>query len=277
MAKYLILGGGGTLGSEFKQLLPSEIILSPNRSELDLSEPANISSFFKEHRPEVVINCAAYTNVDQAETDSLNYTINAKLPEWLSQECRKLNSILVHFSTGMVFSGDDPKGHNEESPTNPINKYGSAKLAGEKSIQENLVSYYIIRTEWLYGKPSNNSAKKSFIDIMIELGRSGYVKGVADEFGQPTWARDIAKAVLGMLETKPSYGIYHLANEGRASRMEWAQEIFKILAMDVAIEPVPASSFQRTAERPKYELLNNNKLAKLRPWQEALKEYLTQD
>ncbi len=275
MAKYLLIGSTGTLGSEFSKLIPQQDLILANRPEFDVTNFGLAKNFILNHKPDFVINCSAYTNVDGAETDFESAKIlNADAVENLAQSCKESGATFVHISTGMVFKGTNPEGNNEDDLTDPVNKYGQSKLDGERAIQELGGKFYIIRTEWLYGKPIAENAKTSFVELMITLGKSGKVKGVIDEIGRPTWAKDLAEAVLNLLDSSAESGIYHLANEGQASRLEWAQEIYRILNMDVVTEKVQGSDFPRPAQRPKYELINNTKLPKMRTWQEALNEYL---
>ncbi len=275
MGRFLIIGHKGTLGTAFTKLLPTEQIITVDRDSLDITNKQQIEAFFAKHRPEIVINCAAYTNVDGAEAEYESaYMINANAVGYLSEACNNIKARLIHYSTGMVFPGTNQNGYNEDSETNPVNKYGETKLAGEKLIQNTAQNYYIIRTEWLYGKPASGTAKKSFVELMIELGKSGKVRGVVDEIGKPTWTNDLAKATLELLRDDNPSGVYHLTNEGEASRLDWATAIYKIKNMAVEIEPVSGSSFPRPANRPEFELLNNTKLPQLRSWQEALIEYL---
>lgn len=277
MPKFLLIGQNGTLGTAFKQLLPSEDTAAPERDRLDITNQEQVQNFFTEHQPEVVINCSAYTNVDGAESDfSTAYQINAEAVGYLSAACNQIKARLIHFSTGMVFGGTNPTGYNESDTPNPINKYGESKLAGEKIIQNTAQKYYIVRTEWLYGKPVSETAKKSFVEIMLDLGQTGKVKAVNDETGKPTWAKDLAQAVIDLIDSKRENGLYHLTNEGVASREDWTKEIYVQKGMSVEIESVPGSTFPRPAKRPEFELLNNTKLPKLRSWQEALAEYLKQ-
>lgn len=276
MSKYLIIGNRGTLGNEFVNLISSDQQLAVDRNELDITDQNAVKDFLITHKPEVVINCAAYTNVDGAESDyEAAHKINAEAVGYLSSACNQVNARLVHFSTGMVFPGTDPEGYNENTEPQPVNNYGVSKLAGEKIIQNSCNNHYLIRTEWLYGKPASESAKKSFVELMIELGKSGKVKGVTDEIGKPTWAKDLAQATIELIQSGKPNGIYHLANEGKASRLDWVNEIYKITEMTAEIEPVSGSSFPRPAKRPEFELINNTKLPKMRSWQEALQEYLT--
>ncbi len=275
MQTYLIIGHLGTLGNEFRELLNGQELLLADRSELDITDPNSVAQYFSAQKPDVVINCAAYTNVDGAETDyNSALLVNATALKFLSENCNKAGATLIHFSTGMVFLGEDPNGYNEDDATDPINRYGESKLQGEKIIQATAEHYYIIRTEWLYGKPQSSDAKKSFVEIMLNLGHTGKVKAVNDEHGKPTWAKDLAMATLALIDSKAQNGIYHLINEGSASREDWTREIYKLRGMDVEIESVPGTTFPRPAKRPEFELLNNTKLPKLRTWQAALKEYL---
>ena len=275
MAQYVIIGSGGTLGSEFKKALPIEDVVIGNRPQLDITDFDETRHFLVEHKPNVVINCAAYTNVDGAETDyEAALLVNATTVKNLASVCNDINATLIHFSTGMVFPGDNESGYDESATPNPVNNYGQSKLEGEKHIVAICENYYIIRTEWLYGRPLTETAKKSFVELMISLGNSGTVKGVMDEIGQPTWAQDLAEATVSLITNAMPRGIYHIANEGYASRLEWAQEIYKILDMSVITEAVSGSEFPRPAKRPHYELLRNTKLPLMRSWQDALQDYL---
>lgn len=276
MAKYLLIGSNGTLGVEFKHIINSADLIIGDRADIDVTNFEKTRAFLERHTPEVVINCTGYTKVDGVENDyDAAMLLNGTALKNLSEVCNDINAALVHFSTGMVFSGTKETGYNEDDKPSPINRYGLTKLEGEMHIQEICRKYYIIRTEWLYGKPRTETAKKSFVEIMIELAESGTVRGVIDEIGKPTWAKDLAQASMALIESGKPYGIYHLANEGQTSRADWAKEIYKLKNIGVNVEPVSGSEFPRPAPRPHYELLNNTKLPKLRPWQEALKEYLS--
>ncbi|HMQ01846.1 MAG TPA: dTDP-4-dehydrorhamnose reductase [Candidatus Doudnabacteria bacterium] len=273
--KFLIIGKNGNLGKEFINALTSEDFIAFDSTELDITDINQVRSVLLQHRPDIILNCAAYTAVDKAETEfETAKKVNAEGPENLAKICMEIDSTLVHFSTGMVFIGDNGNGYNELDKTNPVNAYGKSKLLGEQLIQSTNSKHYIIRTEWLYAMPQNSSAKKSFNEIILDLAKSGQpLKGVADEVGQPTWTKDLVEATLQLIEQNLPYGIYHIANSGKASRLEWAQEILKLNGIDLPIEPVSGKSFPRPAARPQFELLNNTKLPQLRDWKEALKEY----
>lgn len=276
MTKYLVFGSKGTLGTEFSRLLSPYETISLSKNEVNVTDVDAVQSVVERYQPQIVINCTAFTNVDLAETEyDQALAINGTAVANIARACTASGSLLIHFSTGMVFEGNEPNGYNESSPTAPVNRYGESKLAGESQIRALSERYHIIRTEWLYGQPQTYTAKKSFIELMIELGKNGTVKAVNNEFGQPTWAKDLAVATLELIHAEKPNGVYHLANEGIASRLDWVKEIYAILNMPVEVVPVAAASFPRTAHRPHYEILNNTKLPKLRSWQSALQEYLS--
>jgi dTDP-4-dehydrorhamnose reductase len=172
----------------------------------------------------------------------------------------------------MIFDGSNFEGYNEDDKCNPVNYYGQSKLLGEQELQKNTDMYYLIRTCWLYGRETNG--KKSFPDIMLGLTNNPEINAVADEFGIPTYVKDLAQSSRALVELQKPCGIYHITNDGTASRFDWTQEIFKIKNINKKINKVDSSFFKREAKRPKYEILNNNRFIKLRPWQEALAEYL---
>lgn len=272
--KIIVIGKNGNLGRELLKTLPQAT--GWDRTEIDITHEAQVTSMLAEHRPDVVFNCAAFTNVDQAQSDyKAAELINGQAVGFLAKACHDINATLVHYSTGMVFKGDNPNGYNEDSTPDPVNAYGESKLLGEKLIAKHIQKYYLIRTEWLYAKPENKTAKKSFNEIILDLAKTNSsLVGVIDEIGKPTWANDLAQASFQLISRDYPYGIYHLTNEGQASRHDWAKEILKIKNIDIPLEAVEGKTFARPAPRPKYELLNNNKFPKLRSWQDALKEYL---
>lgn len=275
MKKILILGKNGNLGSELMKLYSGESVTGWDRNDIDVTDQEMVAKKITALHPDIVFNCTAYNNVDGAEEDFTDAKqVNGDAPGFLATACKNINAVLVHFSSGQVFAGTNPEGYNEDDQPNPVNAYGRSKLFGEQAVQKSTDQYYIIRTEWLYGK---GSGKKSFIDLMLERATENKpMQGVIDEIGKPTWAKDLAEFSRMIIEQKHPYGIYHGINEGQASRYDWAKEIFRIQNLNVNLSPVPASTFPpRKALRPQFELLNNTKLIKLRPWQEALADYLT--
>lgn len=271
----LIIGKNGNLGRELIKAIQAETITAWDREEIDITNEAEVLKKLQDLKPNVVFNCAAYTAVDKAEQDyAAAELLNGYAAGFVAKACHAIGSTLVHYSTGMVFQGNDSKGYNESSPTDPINAYGKTKLLGEELIQQEFNNYYLIRTEWLYAKPENETAKKSFNEIILNLAATqDSLQGVEDEVGKPTWAKDLAKHSWQLIIDKQPFGIYHLTNSGQASRLDWAKEILKINNIDKLIEPVKGVAFPRPAKRPAFEILNNTKLPEMRSWQEALTEY----
>jgi dTDP-4-dehydrorhamnose reductase len=275
MRKFLLIGSDGLLGTAFQQLLNPAELTAVNQQQFDITQAKVVIDTLNTLKPDFVINCSAYTNVDLAETEpDKAYQINAQALQLLAETCNKYKTTLIHFSTGMVFPGLAETGYNENSPTSPINVYGQSKVAGEQIIINTAISYYIIRTTWLYGPTHSANAKKNFVQMMVNLGKSGTAVGVIDEIGHPTYSLDLATAVLQLIDAKSPTGIYHLTNNGYASRYLWAQEIYQQLQMTVTLTPVSGKSFPRPAVRPQFEILNNTKTPKPRSWQLALKDYL---
>jgi dTDP-4-dehydrorhamnose reductase len=215
--------------------------------------------------------------VDKAEEERMvAENINGYAVGYIAKACRAIDATLIHYSSGMVFDGNNPEGYAEDDAANPINAYGRSKLQGELELLENAEKYYIIRTSWLFGKPGPGQAnKKSFNDLMIEKAQSKEkISVVDDEIGKPTYILDLAQASRALLEEEKEYGTYHITNTGTASRFDWAKEIFAIKGIDADLEAVKGITQKRLARRPHYEVLNNTKFLELRPWTEALKEFL---
>lgn len=273
--KVLILGAKGSLGQTFAELYNDQEVTGWDRAELDITDEKAVAQKIPELKPELIINCAAYNFVDKAEEErETANSINGYAVGYLARTANQTGSTLVHFSTGQVFDGSKPEGYNEEDQRNPVNSYGKSKLLGEMELQKSAEKFYLVRTSWLYGPPA--LGKKSFTDMMLELaGGNTIISAVKDEFGKPTYVKDLAMAVRSLVDEKKPYGIYHLTNSGTASRYDWANEIFSVKKMKTLLEAVDADFFERKAKRPKYEVLNNTKFIQLRPWTEALKEYLT--
>lgn len=248
-----------------------------SHEELDVCDPEKLVMKFAEIRPEIVINCTAYTAVDDAEKNrEAAFKVNAEAVGNLAKLCRKFDAVLIHFSTDYVFDGKAAEGYKEDDATGPINVYGESKLAGEKLIAENMEKYYLIRTSWLFGKNGKN-----FVDTMIELGQNALQNGtqlkvVSDQIGSPTYTHDLVKAVIAnFIEKKSPFGIYHLTNSGTCSWYDFAKKIFEIRGMNVGVLPVTTDKFPRPARRPMRSVLINNKLNEgLKNWQEGLKSYL---
>lgn len=279
MKKLVVFGSKGNLGQEICKVFSGYELFAWDKAECDITDREALTSMLNKCRPDIVINCAAYNDVDGAESEgrSLAENINGNVPGHMAEICKNIGAIFVHYSSGQVFSGDKEYGCNEDDAPSPVNAYGASKLLGETEAQNKTDKLYIIRTEWLYGHGGDSAtSKKSFVDIMLEMSKKGMVaKGVVDEYGKPTYTKDLAHATRAIVEDNEPFGIYHVTNSGVASLFDWANEIFQIAGGKIELTEVSASSFERKAKRPKYEILNNNNLSELRPWQSALREYLS--
>ncbi len=251
-----------------------------DRKDSDVTDFANLKSKILNLKslPDFIINCVAYNDVDGAEDDQETvFRLNAEVPENLAKICKELNIVLVHFSSNYIFG----KGKGEYSETdlpNPLSVYAKSKYQGELAIQKVGGKIYIIRTAVLFGpKGESELSKKSFVDIMLSLGeKGGLVKAIDDEINSITYAVDLAGQVKLLLEKGKPYGIYHITNSGSASWYDFAKEIFNIIGKKVDLIQTLSADFKRKAARPKKSVLLNTKLPPLRPWQEALWEFLGQ-
>jgi len=272
--KVLILGAKGNLGQVFVDLYKDHEVTAWDRDDLDIANEEMVAQKVKELAPELIINCAAYNSVDKAEDDrDTADTVNGYAVGYLACVADEIGATMVQYSTGQVFDGNKSEGYNEDDKTQPVNAYGMSKRIGEVELDMKMDKFYLIRTCWLYGKPT--AGKKSFTDIILDQAESGSpVQVVDDEFGNPTYVLDLAHATRALVEENKPFGIYHLVNSGIASRYDWAREVASIINMQMDIVPVPGTTFPRKAKRPKYEVLNNTKFIELRPWTEALREYL---
>ncbi len=276
LMKILITGSNGMLGHDLIDVLKNnhELILTTSKT-LDITDKDNVIDFICENRPDVVINSAAYTDVDGCETNQeMAYEVNGEGVKNLAIGCSKIDCALVHISTDYVFNGENTRPWVENDEIGPISVYGKSKLKGEEAILENLDKFFIIRTAWLYGINGRNFPK-----TMLELAQNhSEITVVYDEVGSPTYTPDLANAISQLIDTD-YYGIYHITNSGSCSWCEFASYIFEITGTDVKVIPVTASEFARPAPRPHYSVLENkNWISKgfkpLRSYKDAIKEYV---
>ncbi len=283
MAKnILVTGSKGQLGSEISNIsdrFSSLNFIFTDVDELDLTNPDAIEQIFAENDFDACINCAAYTAVDKAEDDKdLAMLINFKAVEYLARTCEKYNCLLIHISTDYVFSGKHYKPYNEDDPVSPDSYYGQTKLKGEEAVLGNCTNSVIIRTSWLYSSFGNN-----FVKTMQKLGNERETLGVvADQVGTPTYAADLASAILtivvkydGSLEKQ----IYHFSNEGVISWYDFAKSIMKLQGIKCEVNPIESKDFPAKANRPYYSVLNKAKIKdhygiKIPYWEDSLKVML---
>ncbi len=258
--KTMIIGSGGMLGTELCHVFPDALKLK--HSGLDIRDREKVIETIETNEPDVVINSAAYTAVDDCEDHrELAFDVNGTAPGYIAEGCLRAGAILVHYSTDYIFDGSK-KEYLEHDPPNPINAYGHSKLLGEKNIIGKMDNYRIIRTSWLYGAHGKN-----FVDTMLILsGKMESVRVVNDQFGKPTYAVDLARKTKEIV-TLPA-GIYHITNEGVCSWYEFASAIIKNAV------PCTSDEFPRKAKRPRYSVLVNTKTTPMRHWKDALHEYL---
>ncbi|MEK7075390.1 MAG: dTDP-4-dehydrorhamnose reductase [Patescibacteria group bacterium] len=273
----LVLGSKGMLGSELvRQLKAKNIEVAGFDSDLDVTNKEALSAKILELKPEVIYNCVAYNAVDLAEQEKEKAkALNSQAVLNIVESAEKVGATLVHFSTGFVFDGESIKSYKETDQPNPQSVYAMTKYQGEQNANK-CSKHYIVRLNLLFGKSAESqNAKKSFPELVLELAKTQKEFAfVTDEISTPTYAVDLTKAVLELVDKKYPYGIYHLPNEGQASWLDFAEEVFRIQGMEVKLNPVLADKFVRAAKRPKNSVIANTKFPKLRPWQEALKEFL---
>ncbi len=281
--KVLILGAKGMLGQELVCVYREDEgyeVAGWDYEEIDLTDFSMAEKKIREYAPAVIINAVAYNAVDQCEENEEEYAkamkLNADVPGFLARLAKELDRTFVHYSSDYVFDGENADGYAEDAEPRPLSRYGRSKWEGEKNVIAEGEKYYLIRLSKLFGKPASSAVgKKSFFEKMLEVAKDKKeVTVVDDEKSCFTYAPDLALAskVLEMYQ-KP-YGIYHLVNEGVATWYEAAQELFRLAKMDIAVKPVSADMFPRPAKRPKFSALRNTKFIPIRPYQEALEEFL---
>ena len=276
----LVTGANGQLGSEIRVLSNGyENFLFTDRGELDITDFAAVETFISKNAVGTVINCAAYTAVDKAECDAQNADlINNKAVENLAKICKDKDIKLVHISTDYVFDGKNYKPYLEEDKPNPIGVYAKTKYDGEKAILAiNPQNSIIIRTSWVY-----SSFGANFVKTMLRLGREHESLGVVfDQVGSPTYARDLAKAILDILPKIKNHKteIYHFSNEGVVSWYDFAKEIMKMAKLSCNINPIESTQYPTPAPRPHYSVLNKAKIKRefgveIPYWKDSLSDCL---
>ena len=257
--KWLITGGSGQLGLAMQKELSSRGVdfVAANSSELDITKPLIVNQLVDFIKPDVIINTAAWTDVDGAESnETATYSVNALGPQNLAIAAGKVGARLIHISTDYVFSGDASSPWSENAPHNPQSVYGLTKSEGEKFVQAALpADSYVVRTAWLYSAEGKNFAK---LMTKLALKGSDEVKVVNDQLGQPTFVGDLAKQIVELVLSGAPVGIYHGTNSGQATWFEFAQEIFRLAGADfLRVIPVSTSEHPRPAKRPSYSVLGH--------------------
>ncbi len=277
--RYLITGAGGQLGREFVKTLSAgnRDFFAFQRKELDIGSFSEVLKVIEEIKPDVVINCAAYNLVDQAEQEfALAYRVNSIGPKNLAIACKKIGAILVHYSTDYVFDGKKEGLYTEEDKPNPLSQYAKSKFLGEIFLKEETENFLIFRVSWVYGEGKQNFLYK----LMKWAEGREYLKVACDEFSVPTSTRTIVEVTLKALDAGLK-GLYHLVNSGFASRYEWAKEFFRIKGIKKFIYPVYQTDFNLPAKRPRFSPMSNEKICKMLgikilDWKDELKKVMHQ-
>ena len=280
--KILVTGSKGQLGSEIEYLSSNYNFnfIFIDLEELDLTDTKSIIPFLKNINPDFIINCAAYTAVDKAEDESkLATQINEHAPAEIAKYCQISGCRLIHISTDYVFDGVFDRPINETDKPNPKSVYGQTKLDGENAILNLLPNAYIIRTAWVYSEFGNN-----FVKTMMRLGHErNELNVVSDQYGTPTWARDLAASILKIISEiergndKP--GVYHYSNEGAISWFEFAKKIMELAKIHCQVNPIETKDYPTKADRPKYSVLDKSKIklafdVNIPNWKDSLENYL---
>lgn len=276
--QVLLIGGSGMLGRAWRELLIARGIafVAPSHAELDVTDPAHLDAFI--NRPGMlVIHCAAWTNVDGAETQpEAAEALNATAPAMLASRCAASRATLVHYSTDYVFDGSADMPWPTDAPRDPQSVYGRTKAQGEEAIEQSGCDCLILRTSWLYAPWGNN-----FVRTITRLGRSKpTLRVVSDQQGRPTSCQYLAQASLALIE-KEARGIYHVADGGQCSWYEFACEIIRLDDSSCVVEPCTTAEFPRPARRPAYSVLDLSKTQALLerpapPWQDNLASVMRQ-
>jgi len=288
MKNILLIGSEGQVGKELQQtLIPHGHIIAVARPNVDLLQPHRLQDLIESYQPQIIINAAAYTAVDKAESEpDLALTINGISPGIIAALTERLGAYVIHFSTDYVFDGNHSRPYQETDPTNPLNIYGKTKLIGEQLIRQVCTRYIVLRTAWVYG----SFGKSNFVKTMLRLGREKEeIHVVADQMGSPTWAKDIARVIAQLIYqlTSDMTGTYHYTNSGVTSWYDFAIAIFEEaqqLGFPLSIKqviPITTAEYLTPALRPAYSVLSCNKLSAILKtdiphWRLRLRQMLTE-
>jgi len=270
--KILITGKGGQLADQFIERLKKSNVMALSKSELDITDHKKTKKTIEDFRPHLIINCAAYNNVDEAEKNNkLANKVNSEAVRNIAEIAADNDIKLIHFSTDYIFTGNQTEPYNETDIPDPMNEYGKSKLAGEQAIKEQEdLRYLILRTSWVYGK-----GKQNFIHKLLGWSEGGAdLKIAVDEMSIPTSCPIIVEIAIRAIKKKLT-GTYHVTNSGYASRFDWAQEILKLHNLNNKLTPVSREDFGLPAARPRFSVLSNAKISadlgiKIPDWQVEL-------
>ena len=279
--KILLTGGTGQVGYELARSLRGiGEVVAVDRDVMDLSDLDQVRDVIRKVRPGLIVNPAAYTAVDKAESEpALAHRVNAEAPGLMAREAKALGAAMVHYSTDYVFDGSQPSARREDDPTGPLNVYGASKLAGEQAIAAAGIPHLIFRTSWVYG-----TRGKNFLLTMLRLAKEREeLKVVADQYGAPTWSRTIADTTALVLSQAhaggrewwvQNSGVYHLSAQGQTSWFEFTQAIVEEAGLACRVLPITSAEYPVPARRPQYSVMSSERLmarfCHLPDWKEAL-------
>ena len=275
--KYLITGSGGLLGLAFSRVMADRGMeyKSLEKSDLDVTDRYATRHCIHVESPDVLFHCAAFTNVDMAESErSTAFAVNADGAKNVAKACKQVGARMVYFSTDYVFDGTKRSPYSTHDQPNPLSAYGESKLTGENAVVASGVDALLIRTSWLYGTEGKN-----FVRTVIQRAREGRVlQLIDDQTGSPTWAEHIAELTLDLVSHHAS-GTYHITNSGEATWYDLGREALSISGLHSEIEPISTEAWAAPARRPYYSVLDSSKVEvllgrKMTPWREALKEFI---
>jgi dTDP-4-dehydrorhamnose reductase len=282
--KIAVIGANGQLGSdivrEFKN--NSHDAAELNHSDIEISNIDSVSNTLKNIKPNIVINTAAMHNVEKCEENpTLSFEVNGLGVRNLAMICNDINSVLIHMSTDYVFDGAKKSPYVETDKTSPLNVYGNTKVSGERFAEAIAKKYFVVRTSGIYGRnPCRAKGGLNFVELMLKLSKEKpELRVVNDEFLTPTATKEIAKQLVNLVKTH-NWGLYHATAEGSCSWYEFAKKIFELSGIKTNLNIAAPNEFPMKVPRPKYSVLENQKLKKaglniFKPWEEGLKEYLS--
>jgi dTDP-4-dehydrorhamnose reductase len=259
--KIVLTGASGQIGAHLRPLLVGHEVIAPSRAELDLTDAKSLRAYLVKTAPQVLINPAAYTTVDKAETDyDAAYAVNARAPEALANACKEIGARMIHFSTDYVFDGQATQPWKETDAPRPLSVYGASKLEGEQAMAASGCDHIILRTSWVYSKFGKN-----FLLTMQRLAAEKYfLRVVADQFGTPNWAGTLARAAAHVATIPAAQfgqhaGIYHLSSHGQTSWHGFASAIVAAGARPIPVHPIATAEFPTPAKRPAFSVLDGGK------------------
>lgn len=277
--RILITGGKGQLGRSLARALAAHAVAAPGHGELDVADEASVRAAFERARPDIIIHAAALTDTNRCEREpDAADAVNARGAERIARACAAAGARMIAISTNEVYDGAKRTPYTEDDATGPLNAYARSKLRGEELAHGVHDDVLVVRTSWLYGAGYVNFAEK----VLAASGRQ--LSFVADEISTPTYTDDLAAAIAALIEKRAPAGVYHLVNDGEASRWEWATEVLRLAGRDVPVRRVTTAELRANGysgpEKPPYSVLANTRAAALgvtlRPWREALADYMRQ-